>query len=192
MKSFFETLVDLDDYFEDEGSVADAFGDESGFADFDEGSTGTAFGEEYTPPEPEPERPLAEPEYKEVPQVKQIEEMVQKADEPSQELIKRAEDAAKRDGEFGLKKFFDDLSEKEKNSMLRYSLAAMGMGASQALRALQQRNEQQFMREQSDIAYQRRREEEDRAREERRIAGTPQAYQFNMTPRGIIGGGMGG
>ena len=182
MKSIFETLVDFDDYFEDE-PAGDTFADDL---------SGIPSGEEYTPPEVEEQPPVKAPEYEPPPQVKQIEEMVQKAEEPSPELIKRAEDIAKQQGESGIKKFFDELSEKERNSMLRYSLAAMGMGASQALRALQQRNEQQFQREQSDIAYQRRREEEDRAREERRVAGTPQAMQFNVTPRGIIGGGMGG
>lgn len=194
MKSFFQTLVDMDDYFEEEDVVGDAFGDDVEFPDVDEGSGGMFYAdaEEYTPPEPEPERPIPEPEYAETPQIKQIEEMVQKAEEPSQDLVRRAEDIAKREGESGIKKFFDELSEKDRNSMLRYSLGAIGMGAKEALRAVQQRNSQQFMREQSDIDYQRRREEEDRAREERRVRGTPQAYQFNVTPRGIIGGGMGG
>lgn len=183
----FSTLVDLNDYFGGV-DVADAVTDV--FAD-DGGNILGMVGENAPTPEiPEPE-PLAEPKYEEASQIKQIEEMVQNAGEPSQELIKRAEDVARTGGESGIKKFFDELSEKDRNSMLRYSLAAAGMGASQAIKALQQRNEQQFLREQSDISYQRRREEEDRAAEGRRVAGTPQAMQFNVTPRGIIGGGMG-
>lgn len=184
----FSTLVDLDDYF-DGADVADAVTDV--FAD-EGGDILGMVGEDLPVPEMPESEPIKQPEYEANPQVKQIEEMVQKAEDPSQELIKKANEIAKNEGESGIKKFFDGLSEKDRNSMLRYSLAAVGMGASQAIRALQQRNEQQFMREQSDIAYQRRREEEDRAAEARRVAGTPQAYQFNVTPRGIIGGGMGG
>jgi len=181
----FSTLVDLDDFYDiAEGATDEVLSDAFSLEDV------IGAEEIYEPPELPEAPPLQAPEYEE--QAIKIDEMVQKAEEPSAELLKKAEDAARDEGELGIKKFFDQLSEKDKNSMLRYSMAAMGMGASQALRTLQQRNQQQFEREQSDIAYQRRREEEDRAREERRVAGTPQAMAFNVQPRGIIGGGMGG
>lgn len=183
----FETLVDIGDYFDSE---ADAIGD--AFTEADELSGGIPYGEEYTPPPVKEQPPIEVPKYEEPPQIKQIDEMVKKAEEPSPELLSRVEQAARKEGESGIKKFFDELSEKDRNSLLRYSLGAMGMGASQALRAIQQKREQEFQREQTDRAYAERRGEEERAREERMVRGTPQAMQFNVAPRGIIGGGMGG
>lgn len=184
----FSTLVDLDDYF-DGSDVADAVTD--AFAD--EGGDIFGFvGEDLPLPEMPEMEALKEPEYEPIPEAEKVEEVIKSAEPPSQDLLNRAGRAGAEGGESGIKKFFDELSEKEKNSMLRYAMGAMGMGASQALRAVQQRREQEFQREQSDVAYQRRREEEDRAREARRVAGTPQAMQFNIAPRGIIGGGMGG
>ena len=75
----------------------------------------------------------------------------------------------------------------------RIITSAIGQGVSAISASRRQQEAQTFAREQSDINYQRRLEEEERAREERRVRGTPQAYTFNVTPRaGIIGGGMGG
>jgi len=180
-----DTLVDLEDYFDGSDAVANIFADEGG-------DILGMVGEDLPVPEAVEPEPIKEPKYEDIPQAVKIEEIVQRAEPPSQDLLSRAQQAAKENGEAGIKEFFDKLSEKDKNSMLRYTMSAMGVGAREALRAIQQRNEQQFRREQSDIAYQRRREEEASAAESRRIAGTPSAYQFSTTPRGLISGGMGG
>lgn len=56
--------------------------------------------------------------------------------------------------------------------------------------------QRQFTREQQERQYDIRRQEEERAAEERRVRGTPQQFNFNVTPRapktGILGSNMGG
>lgn len=75
----------------------------------------------------------------------------------------------------------------------RAILSAAGQGASAIMSQRRQESAQDFARQQQDLVYQRRLEEEERARRERELRGTPQAYQFNVTPRpGIVGSNMGG
>lgn len=178
----FSTLVDLDDYFEDGAdAIADAFPDEAG-------DILGMVGEDLPLPEMPEMEPLKEPEYAEIPEPERYEEPALEL-LPAPRIEQLKEEASKTDN-FG--EFWKKLSDKERESLFRTVVGAVGGGAKEALRSVQQRREQEFQRETMDINYQRRREEEDRAREERRIQGTPQAVQFNVAPRGIIGGGMGG
>ena len=207
----FDTLVDLEDYFDGGDAITDLFADDGGDFVIEEAPVPEPV---ETEPLPEVEEEKPEAKAEEPPQVKQIEELVQKSEAPSQDLLMRVEQAARENGESGIKSLFDNLSDKEKNSMLRYAMGAMGVGAREAIRAIQQRRSQEFQREQSqrgyemssaeaererqfrremtDKEYQESRAREERDREARRVAGTPSGYQFNVTPRGLIGGGMGG
>jgi len=75
----------------------------------------------------------------------------------------------------------------------RAIVSGVGQGASALLANRRQEEAQDFARQQQDLAYQRRLEEEERMRREREIRGTPTAMQFNITPRpGIIGSRIGG
>lgn len=75
----------------------------------------------------------------------------------------------------------------------RAIVSGVGQGASALLANRRQEEAQDFARQQQDLAYQRRLEEEERMRREREVRGTPTAMQFTITPRpGIIGSRIGG
>jgi hypothetical protein len=186
----FSTLVDLDDFFEDEvvsGAISDdLFGEAFDLSDI--------IGDEeiYEPialPEQEPLPEFKPIEY-ETPSYGEIEETPApeaRVEELRNEVRRITEGGDKND----FMEYWKKLPDKDKDLLFRATMGALGGGAKEALRSAQQSRSQEFQRESMEREYAERRAREEREREDRRIAGTPQAMQFNVQPRGIIGQGMG-
>lgn len=166
----FDTLVDFGDFF-DEDLGTDIL-------------TDTFPVEEVAIPElPEME---ALPEYK--PEEYQAPEL---EDVKIEQLRQEAESVRREGGQSGFMDWWGKLPEKQKESLFRATMGAVGTGAREALRTVQQQREQEFQREMQDRQYQEREKERREAEEARRVAGTPSAYQFNVS-RGLVGQNMGG
>lgn len=206
-----DTLVDFGDFFdEDIGSdvLADAF-------------TGPSFEDEIfqvVKEEGAPEVIQQEQEMRPLPEYKPEEygapEEAQGASvEEVREIRQEAETRMREGGKEGFMEWWDSLPEKRKETLFRATMGAVGTGAREALRSIQQRRDQefqaeqmqrslqlssaeaererQFRREMTEREYEERRAREESARQARAVAGTPSAYQFNIS-RGLVGQNMGG
>lgn len=180
-----DTLIDFGDFFDEETGgdiLSDAFGGPS----FEDEIFQAAQGEgapEIIQQEQEM-RPL--PEYK--PEEYQAPEATQ---QEIQELRQQADIRRREGGEEGFKEWWGKLPDKQKETLFRATMGSIGMGAQAALQNIQQRRSQEFQQEMQERQYQEREKERREAEEARRVAGTPSAYQFNVSPRGIINQGMG-
>lgn len=103
-----------------------------------------------------------------------------------------AQNVIKDQGQEGFMAWLNSLDPKSKNELARAAMSALGGGASEAMKALAQKNRQDFEREQDDRKYAEERGVEDRAREERAKYRSVARRDVSMTPRGIIGAQMGG
>lgn len=166
----FDTLVDFGDFF-DEDLGTDVL-------------SGAFQTEEVAIPElPKME---ALPEYK--PEEYQAPEL---EDVKIEQLRQEAESVRREGGQSGFMDWWGKLPEKQKESLFRATMGAVGTGAREALRTVQQQREQEFQRDMQERILQEREKERMAAEEGRRIAGTPSAYQFNVS-RGLVGQNMGG
>lgn len=181
----FSTLVDLDDFFDEavteaaSESLSDSF-----FADLVDM-------DDFIPEEvPTPEIPQIETsEYKSlIEEYKQPEEVPQ---EQVQQLRQQADTRLREGGQGGFMEWWGKLPEKQQQALFRATMGAVGTGAQAALQTIQQRRSQEFQQEMQERQYQEREKERREAEEARRVAGTPRAYQFNVS-RGLVGQNMGG
>lgn len=175
----FETLVDLDDFFE--GPVAESVSD-SFFADLVD--VGEYMPEEVATPEL--------PEMEAIPKPSEQEFAAPELDEVKIEQLRQEAETSRREGgQEGFMQWWGKLPEKQQQALFRATMGAAGAGAQAALQTIQQRRSQEFQQETQEREYQQREEERRRQAEERRIAGTPSAYRFNVS-RGLVGQNMGG
>lgn len=178
-----DTLVNFGDFFEEDiGSdvLADAF-------------TGPSFEDEiFQATQEKPAIIQQEQEMRPLPEYKPEEYGVaEEAEQEVQELRREAESVRREGGQSGFMEWWGKLPEKQKESLFRATMGAVGTGAREALRTVQQQREQEFQRDMQERILQEREKERMAAEEGRRIAGTPSAYQFNVS-RGLVGQNMGG
>lgn len=175
----FSTLVDLDDFFDDAITEAASESFFAGLADLDD----------YIPEEIKiPELPEMEP----IPEFQPQEYKAPELEEVKVEQIRQEADTRLREGgQEGFMDWWRKLPEKQQQALFRSTMSAVGTGAQAALQTIQQRRGQEFQQEMQERQYQEREKERREAEEARRVAGTPRAYQFNVS-RGLVGQNMGG